>query len=155
MTSNERGGKVDEHDLNQIGLDVKPKWIDMNSELQKLIDEASKKVGSDSKLAQLINANQQHISQWRKGLRPCPPADVALMAEIAGYDAIQWIAKAEVWKHQGTPKGEALARALGKALAGGMVATMTTTASATVFGMIDESLKVLRCILSDRIKVHV
>jgi hypothetical protein len=38
------------------------------------------------------------------------------MAEIAGMDPEAWAARAIVAQYEGTPKGEKLARALGKAL---------------------------------------
>lgn len=48
---------------------------------------------------------------------PCPPADVALMADIAGLDAEAWTARAVIAQHEGTEKGEALKAALKKAFA--------------------------------------
>jgi hypothetical protein len=87
----------------------------MQENLAELIDAAAKVAGSDNKLAKMIDAHQQHISQWRSGKRSCPPADVALMAAIAGYDAEAWALRAMVAKHEGTHKGDMLMRALKKA----------------------------------------
>lgn len=84
----------------------------MKTDIVELIDRASKAAGSDNKLAKLIDATQPHISEWRSGKRTCPPADVALMAEIAGLNADEWALRAITWKYQGTPKGDKLLRAL-------------------------------------------
>jgi len=78
----------------------------------ELIELASKAAGSDNKLAKLIDAHQQHVSKWRSGEKPCPPGDVALMAEVAGLDPDEWMARAVLAKYEGTPKGEKLMRAL-------------------------------------------
>lgn len=94
--------------MNRI---IDKKGIDMQ-ELAELIDRASAVAGSDSKLAKLIDAHQPHISQWRSGAKPCPPGDVALMAEIAGLDPDEWMTRAVMAKYEGTPKGEKLMRAL-------------------------------------------
>lgn len=85
-------------------------------ELNELIDRASAIAGSDAKLAKSIGVPPQHVSNWRNGHRPCPAADVALMAGIAGLDATAWLVRATLAKHEGTTKGDQLYKALGKAL---------------------------------------
>lgn len=84
----------------------------MEQAITQLIDAASKAAGNDTKLAIKIGANQQHISQWRNGTRTCPPADVALMAYVAGLDAVEWGLKAMASKYSGTAKGELLMQVL-------------------------------------------
>lgn len=84
----------------------------MQEKIAELINQASAVAGSDAKLAKLIEAPQPHISQWKSGNRPCPPADVALIAEIAGLDAAEWTLRAIAAKHEGTAKGDKLMRAL-------------------------------------------
>lgn len=88
----------------------KPEFLD------QLIDLASKKAGSDYKLAQMLHSPRQVISQWRHGVRTCPAADVALMAQIAGLDPDAWVSRAVISQYEGTEKGEALKIALKKAL---------------------------------------
>ena len=84
--------------------------------LGQLIELASKAAGSDYKLAGMLDQPRSAISMWKAGKRTCPVADVALMAHIAGLDAEAWVNRAVVAQYTGTPKGEKLAVALGKAL---------------------------------------
>ncbi len=121
----------------------------MQENLIELIDRASKAAGNDSKLAKLIDANQQHISQWRTGKRPCPPGDVALMAEIAGLDPDTWALRAVAAKYEGTEKGEKLKRVL-KALAATGAAVLSSGVNAATIGynQLAEMVNYLRCIKS-------
>jgi hypothetical protein len=86
------------------------------NELNTLIDQASKAAGSDNKLAQMLGVTRQRVSNWRNAHQPCVPADQALLAYIAGLDPIQVLARATVEAYEGKPKGDALMKALGKAL---------------------------------------
>lgn len=110
-------------------------------DLAELIDRASKVAGSDKKLSELIDSPQPHMSQWRKGARPCPPADVALMADIAGLNADEWALRAIAAKYEGTEKGEKLKRAL-KVSAATIGAVLSSGVHAGTIGG-----EVLRCIL--------
>lgn len=103
--------------------------------LIQLIDLASKSAGNDNKLAQRLDVNRQTVSAWRHGKKPCPAGDVALMAEMTGMDAEAWLARATVEQYAGTPKGEKLAVALGKALlaTGAALATSGASAAAVAF----------------------
>jgi len=82
--------------------------------LNELIDRASEAAGSDYKLAKTMEVLPQTVSNWRHGRKACPAADVALMAHIAGLDASDWLIRAVIEKHAGTPKGDKLFEALGK-----------------------------------------
>lgn len=84
--------------------------------LLELIERASKAAGSDAALARQLELSRSAISDWRKGRKPCPPADVALMASLAGLDAEAWGARAMIAQHEGTTKGAKLEEALKKAL---------------------------------------
>jgi hypothetical protein len=64
--------------------------------LNQLIDSASKVAGSDYKLAAELNVSRGNIADWRRGRRPCPAGDVALMAQLAGLDPEAWSARAIV-----------------------------------------------------------
>ena len=110
--------------------------------LERLIDLASETAGSDYKLAKKLGSSRQAISDWRHGRKTCPPGDVALMADIAGMDGEAWAARAIVAQYEGTPKGEALARVLGKALVvtGAMIGSCGASAAEAVSYFI-------RCIL--------
>lgn len=104
-------------------------------ELQTLIDKASKACKSEADLARTIGATRQNMNGWKKGTRPCPPEDIALMAAVAGMDATTWLAKAVVQKHEGTAKGDQLMRVLGKALlATGAAIGSSGASAAAIFG---------------------
>lgn len=88
----------------------------MNHLLKKLIEDASSIAGNDHRLSKMINVPQVSIIQWKNGTRPCPPEEVASIAYVAGYEPIEWYVRATLWKFAGTPKGDKLAKVLGKAL---------------------------------------
>ena len=85
-----------------------------SDDLIALIERASAAAGSDYKLAQLIGQGRQRISNWRHGEVTCPVEDQALMASVAGLDPAEFLVRAVVLKHQGTPKGDRLMKVLGK-----------------------------------------
>ena len=102
----------------------KPKYLD------ELINRASAAAGNDNQLAKRIGVNRQTVSNWRHGERPCPPADQALMAHLAGLDAEAWGNRALISQHEGTEKGELLKQALKKALLATGAATVSFSAHA-------------------------
>jgi len=120
-----------------------------HDDLIKLIDAASKRAGSDGKLAVMLGVPRQHVSNWRHEHRPCNPENMALMAHIAGFDAIETLARATVKQYEGTAKGDLLMRALGKVLlaTGGAIGSAGASAqaifSSTPSGLFD----FIRCIL--------
>lgn len=57
-------------------------------ELNLLIDKASAIAGSDYKLAKLVGAMPQNVSNWRHGQATCSPENRALLAAIAGLDPV-------------------------------------------------------------------
>jgi DNA-binding transcriptional regulator YdaS (Cro superfamily) len=114
--------------------------------LSQLIDRASEAAGSDYRLAQQIHVSRQTVSDWRKGRKPCPVADIALIADVAGLDAKEWVRRAIVQQHEGTPKGARLAQVLVKiALATGGAA-VTSGASAAQTGASELWTCFIRCI---------
>jgi len=118
--------------------------------LDQLIDKASEKAGSDYKLAKLIAASPQTVSNWRHAKKTCPIADVVLMAEIAGLKAEEWAARALVSQYEGTSKGDKLYRALGKTLVATGAAVASFGASAHLIFSHDGNQVVsyfIRCIL--------
>lgn len=102
-------------------------------QLNVLMDAAKAIAGSDYKIAALLEVTPQTVSNWRKGKKPCPAADIALLASVAGLDAQQWLVRATIEKHEGTAKGDKLIRALGKAsrAIGGISASAGVAALAT------------------------
>lgn len=103
------------------------------AELPELIGKAANVVGSEYKLAQALKVSRQTISDWKHARKTCAPADVALIASVAGLDASAWLVRATLEKYEGTPKGDALYKALGKALlaTGAAVASSGAHAMAT------------------------
>lgn len=101
-----------------------------------LIDKAAEKAGSDYKLAKLLAVNRQNVSNWRHAKAKCPVADQALMASIAGLDVNAWTARAIVSQYEGTAKGDALFKVLGKALlATGAVIGSSGASAHQIFSM--------------------
>lgn len=87
----------------------------MQERLRALLDAASKKAGSDYKVAQLLGVPRQHVSDWRAERRTCTPEDQALLAALAGMDPEETLVRAVLEKHANTAKGERLLSALGNA----------------------------------------
>lgn len=102
-------------------------------QLNELINRAKAIAGSDYKLAKLMGVPAQHISNWRHGSRNCSPEDVAILAGVAGLDAVSWHIRAVLEKHAGTEKGDRLLKVLGKGspVTGEAIALSGTVASQT------------------------
>jgi hypothetical protein len=105
-------------------LQTKPEYLD------RLLDEAKTKTGSDYATAKLLKVGRAQVSNWRTGFRTCPPADVALLAELCGYDATAWTARAVAQAYEGTEKGTLLSKALKKALVATGAAIVSSGAKA-------------------------
>lgn len=89
----------------------------MNLEIVgQLLDAAKAMTGSDYKTAKLIHAPAARVTDWRKGRTTMPVADIVLVANLAGLDAVEWGSRAIAAQHEGTEKGAALSDALKKAL---------------------------------------
>lgn len=104
-----------------------------------VIDKAAEIAGSYKALAQMLGTRPQAVSDWRKGRKPCPMADLALMASMAGLDPAKEIIRALLEENAGTAKGDMLARSLGKGLVatGAAIATAGAHASAIYGTAID------------------
>jgi len=83
-------------------------------ELNLLIDKAKLIAESDYKLAKIMGVAQPVIPMWRSGKRTCSPADRAILAGIAGDDAIQELVKATLEREKGTRRGALLGELLGQ-----------------------------------------
>lgn len=112
-------------------------------ELTELIEKAAKEAGSKSELARRIGVAPQRLDDWRTGRRSCPPEKVALIASEGNFHAEQWLARATLWKHEGSEDGTRLKKALGKCL------QVTTVAVFLGCGVVADSLAgIPRCIES-------
>lgn len=104
---------------------------DVNS-VKTLIDKAAKVCGSKKALAEELGVMPQHVTQWANGHRTCTPIDQAAIAGIAGYNAMEFLARAAIESTEGTKKGMVLARHLGKfAVATGAAIASSGVAAAT------------------------
>lgn len=125
--------------------------MDHLAEINTLIDKAAERAGSDYKLAAMLGMQRQAISNMRHGRKTATPEDQALFASVAGLDAMEVLARAMVWKHEGTPKGDKLMRALGKGLlATGAAVASAGASAAAIFSSISPAKTVvdlIRCIL--------
>lgn len=101
-------------------------------ELNQLIDRAKQAAGTDRQLAKMLNTTSSRISDWRHGRKTCQPDDQAVLASIAGMNAMEMLARATVLQHEGTAKGDLLMRALGKSLlvTGGVLGSAGANAAA-------------------------
>lgn len=117
--------------------------------LNILIDRAAEIAGSDYKLAQALGVQRQVVSDWRHGRKTATPADQALMAHVAGLDPVQVLARATVEAYEGKPKGDALMKALGKALlVTGAVAGSAGAAAHQISSTVTDVLaRAIQCIL--------
>lgn len=112
-------------------------------ELAELIELASAQCGNNkSELARRVGVTPNRIHEWKTGARPCPPEKVALIAAAGNLQADQWLARATLWKHQGTEDGERLEKALGKSMRaiGAALVLCIAVALAGHFGKVDDGL---------------
>lgn len=119
------------------------------TQVPELLTRASEAVGSQTEVAKLLKVPPQMLSMWKSGAKPCPPEDQARLAAIAGIDPVQTLVRAHIEKHEGTEKGDQLARVLGKFLVATGAAVATSGASAAgIFSPTCKSLfDWIRCIL--------
>lgn len=119
------------------------------SQVPELIERALAVAGSQAELARLLKVAPPNITVWKKEEKPCPPEDQARLAAIAGIDPIQTLVRAHIEKHEGTEKGDQLARVLGKFLVatGAAVATSGASAAAIFSPTSRGLLDLIRCIV--------
>lgn len=82
--------------------------------LGELIERAAKECGSKTALAQKLGVTPQRLNDWRTGFRQCPAEQVAIIADIAGLPAEEWLVRATLLNSKGKPYAERLHQALGK-----------------------------------------
>jgi len=104
--------------------------------LKTLIDNAAKVCGSKKALAERLGVMPHHVSEWASGARKCQPDDQAAMAGIAGFNAMETLARATVEAAEGTKKHEVLLGTLGKYLLATGAAIGSSGAAASVDNLI-------------------
>lgn len=82
-----------------------------------LIDKAVENEGSLKAVAKKLGLNANKLSQQRNGHVSIQPDDLAAIAHVAGYNAMNVLAAATLEKTTGTQKGALLDEALGKLFA--------------------------------------
>ena len=87
-----------------------------NSLAKTLIERACINAGSAVELSKMLGVKPQRITQWKNGHLKCQPDDLAAIAAIAGYNALNVLAAATLEATEGTAKGAVLDAALGKAM---------------------------------------
>jgi predicted transcriptional regulator len=119
------------------------------NQIPEIIDKALEKTGTVSALGKALGISPAMVSMWKSGAKPCPPEDQARIAAVAGIDPIQTLVRAHIEKHEGTEKGDQLARVLGKFLVATGAAVATSGASAAaIFSPTSKSLfDLIRCIV--------
>lgn len=85
--------------------------------IDNLIKRASESAGTEYKLAKIMGYDQAALTKWKNGSKPCPIEAQAIMAEVAGLDAMETIAAALLERNEGTKRYGALEKAVGKACA--------------------------------------
>lgn len=85
--------------------------------VQALIQKAAASIGGQNELARRIGYSNGQVSNWAAGREPCPPKAQAVLADLAGFDAIETVAYALVAQEGNPRRKEALLRALGKRFA--------------------------------------
>lgn len=82
--------------------------------VETLIAKAAEKQGSQAALARELGVHRAQITNWKNGTDKCQPADLAAIAYLAGYNALNVLAAATLKEYEGTQKGKVLEAALGK-----------------------------------------
>jgi len=82
--------------------------------VKTLIDKASKNTVTRYALAKTLGVSPAQVYDWEEGRKSCSPEDRARLAAVAGEEAMQELVRGILEKHEGTLRGEQLARVLGK-----------------------------------------
>lgn len=113
--------------------------------LQKLMADAIKEAGNESKLAAFVEESRHNVNAWKHGTRSCPIEAQILMATLTKRNVDVVIRDALIERNAGTPRGEKLVSALGKVLSVSGVAIVLTLCDTDVLA--SNLPGVLRCIL--------
>lgn len=84
--------------------------------VETLIAKAAKRQGSQKAVAEMLGISPTVLSDWKSGNRKIQPDDLAAIAHLAGYNALNFLALASLEQSKGTPKGKVLQEALGESI---------------------------------------
>ncbi|TSE21704.1 hypothetical protein Talka_00384 [Tepidimonas alkaliphilus] len=109
---------------------------DTKETIRELIDRAAREVGTKAELARMLGVPATRLNEWRGGHRPCPAEMVAIIADIAGMPAEEWLIRATLWYAKEKPYYARLWKAVGKALprTGAATAGFFATVGLGLFG---------------------
>lgn len=102
--------------------------------LDELIERAAKECGTKTALAEKMGISAQRLNDWRTGYRPCPPEQVAILADIAGLVAEEWLVRATLYHAREKPYYQRLEQAVGKWLPRTGAAALTCLLIASLGG---------------------
>ena len=119
-----------------------------HTEILELLDAAKQQLGSDYKVCKALEISTSVVSDWRHARKNPQPEDIALIASLAGMDGATWALRALVEKHEGTPKGDRLMKAVGKAflVTGAAIGGAGANAGAIFGSTYDHVGYLIRCI---------
>lgn len=84
--------------------------------VETLIAKAVKKQGSQKIVAEMLGMTPANLSSVKTGKRKIQPDDVAALAHLAGFNALNFLALATLEGSKGTAKEKVLQEALGESI---------------------------------------
>jgi plasmid maintenance system antidote protein VapI len=114
----------------------------------ELIDRAAKECGSRSELAKRLGVSPQRITDWSSGIRQMPPEQAAIVADIAGLIAEDWLVRATLHNAREKPYWGNLEKALGKLSAwtgGGAAGSSVIVGLFSLLGSLGDFPQCVRC----------
>lgn len=84
--------------------------------VETLITKAAKRAGSQKNLAEMLGVSETVVSGWKSGKRKIQPDDLAALAHLAGFNALNFLALATLEGAKGTAKEKVLQEALGESI---------------------------------------
>lgn len=84
--------------------------------VETLIAKAAKIHGSQKAVAEMLGMTPANLSSVKAGKRKIQPDDLAALAHLAGFSALNFLALATLEEAKGTPKEKVLQEALGESI---------------------------------------
>ena len=84
--------------------------------VETLIAKAVEVQGTNKAVAELLGVSNSYLSDMKSGRRKIQPDDIAALAYLAGFNAINFLAIATLEQAKGTAKEKVLQQALGESI---------------------------------------
>lgn len=81
-----------------------------------LIAKAAERQGSKKAVAEMLGVSSSYLSDLKSGRRKIQPDDLAAIAHLAGFNALNFLALATLEGAKGTAKEKVLQEALGESI---------------------------------------